>query len=101
MYCGHCGNYMAEGSAVCPRCGTQTAEDASPASGASSWSSASGQTDDRMDPSAPSSGVVAGPAGKSPESVMVWRPAGKSPAADCPVVPGPAAEPSGPVLVRG
>jgi hypothetical protein len=91
MYCGHCGNYMAEGSAVCPRCGTQTAEDASPASGASSWSSASGQTDDRMDPSAPSSWSQSGEpptaqrpawsAGSPPPSAQApsWSPGGSQP----------------------
>ncbi len=77
MYCGHCGNYLAEGSAVCPRCGTQAAEDTGSASGAS------GSTEDRMDPSAPSSWSSPGqPAtaplpswSQSPQPPTVQRPA--------------------------
>ena len=71
MYCGHCGNYLAEGSAVCPRCGTQVAEEAS------------GQTDDRMDPSSPSSWPSSG------EPPTTQRPAWSASSPPPPNIPGP------------
>ena len=71
MYCGHCGNYLAEGSAVCPRCGTQVAEEAS------------AQTDDRMDSSSPSSWSSSG------EPPTTQRPAWSASSPPPPNVPGP------------
>jgi len=82
MYCGHCGNYMAEGSAVCPRCGTQVADDAGSASGASSRGPASGSTEDRMDPSDSSSWS------SSSEPPTAMRPA-YSPSSPPPNAPAP------------
>jgi hypothetical protein len=102
MTCTHCGNYVAEGSAVCPTCGTQMAGTGS-AQGAPTWASASGPTDDRMDPSTPSWSqgsqptnphwsVGGGQPGNAPG--QPWSPGGQQASPPGPP-PGPSWSPAG------
>jgi hypothetical protein len=115
MTCTHCGNYVAEGSAVCPTCGTQMAGSTGSAPGAPSWASASGPTDDRMDPSTPAWSPPAqpptaplpswSPSGQQPGAAdPSWSPSGQqanapgqpwSPSGQQPGAPGPSWSPAG------
>jgi len=84
MTCAHCGNYVAEGSAACPSCGTRVAANAGPAPGG--WAQPGGPTEDRVDPSAPSWSQPAQPATAPLPS---WSPSGQQPGA-----PGPSWSPA-------
>jgi hypothetical protein len=98
MTCAHCGNYVAEGSAACPSCGTRVAANAGPPPG---WAQPGGPMEDRVDPSAPSWSQPAQPAtaplpswsqsGQQPGApAPSWSPSGQQPGA-----PGPSWSPAG------